>query len=93
MQACGNYQALLLILTSSLKMQKTAQMVMNLALREMIGVRMLPRIIEADHEHWQCQGNSFYAISKGALLLLATMFREIRMLCTFRCVSYLSSLS
>jgi hypothetical protein len=77
LQACGNYQALLLILISSLKMQKTAQMVMNqvrLALREMIGVRMLHRIIEVDPEHLRCRGNSFSAISEGALLLLATMF-------------------
>jgi hypothetical protein len=36
--------------------------------------RMLRRIIKVEPGHWQWQGISFYAISKGALLLLATMF-------------------
>jgi hypothetical protein len=77
LQTCGNYPALLWTLISSSKMQKTAQMVMNqvrLALREMIGVRMLHRMIEVDLSTGGADATVFSAISKGSMLLLATMF-------------------
>jgi hypothetical protein len=71
LQACGNCPALQWTLISSPKMQKTAQMVMNvvrLALGEMIGVRMLHRMIEVDLNTGGADATVFSAISKGSLL-------------------------